>query len=291
MKFKFVNLEQQSPEWKEFRRYKIGSSDAAAIMNQSPFETPFQLWERHIFKLEKESSPAMKRGIELEPKARQWVNDLLRFNYQPAVIQSIEYPDLIASLDGYCFMDGMHQILEIKCPNQKDHEEALSRKVPAHYWPQLQHQMMVAGVDSMLYVSYDGNDGIAFSVSRDYDYCEKLLSSEMAFLACLTNFEPPAYIDRDWIEINDPSLNVIASRLKEVNEELESLLSEKESLESQLKSCISHPRTKIGDIKAQKIDRAGNIDYSKIEILKTIDLEQYRKPMVSYWRFSYSAIP
>lgn len=287
MKFKFVNLEQQSLEWKAFRRYKIGSSDAAVIMNESPWETPLQLWERHIFKTEKESSPAMKRGTELEPKARQWVNELLRSYYVPAVIQSIEHPDLIASLDGYYSHEGKHFLLEIKCPNQKDHQEALAKKVPAHYWPQLQHQMMIADVDSMLYASYDGNDGIAFPVSRDYAYCEKLLSSEKAFLACLTNFEPPAYVERDWVDIIDSRAMQMAVRLMDLDNEIKALNSEKIALQAELQSSLSHPRCKIGAVKMQKVTRIGAIDYDKIEILKTIDLEQYRKPMISYWRFSY----
>jgi len=287
MKFKIIPLQQQSSEWKEFRRGKIGSSDAPSIMNESPWETPLQCWERHVFRLEKETTSAMTRGIELEPKARQWVNDLLRCNYQPVVIQSIEHPDLLASLDGYYCQEGKHYLLEIKCPNQKDHEIALSKKVPAHYWPQLQHQMMVAGVDSMLYASYDGNDGIAFSVPRDRDYCEKLLSSEMAFLANLINFEPPAYVDRDWIEISDSKSLEMASRLKEINDEIKSLSCEKDQIEAQLKCSLSNSRCKIGEVKVQKIDREGPVDYSKIEILKTIDLEQYRKPMTTYWRFIF----
>src|ERR1044071_4059462 len=117
MKFKIIPLQQQAPEWKAFRKGKIGSSDASAIMGQSPFETPFECWERHIFHLEKETTPVMKRGTELEPVARQWVNDSLYTHYEPAVIQNREFPDLIASLDGYYYLDGKHYLLEIKCPN------------------------------------------------------------------------------------------------------------------------------------------------------------------------------
>jgi hypothetical protein len=79
----------------------------------------------------------------------------------------------------------------------------------------------------------------------------------------------------------------LASRLKEINDTIKALTVEKASLETELQSNLSHPRCKIGDVKVQKVNRLGNIDYQSIEVLKTIDLEKYRKPMISYWKFSF----
>ena len=287
MKFRIVPLEQQTPEWIAFKRGKIGSSDAAAIMGESLFETALQCWERHVFHLQKETSSAMSRGIELEPKARAWANAKLGTDYEPCVIQSLEFPELIASLDGLIFIDSKPFLLEIKCPGMKDHTEAVGGNVPAHYRAQLQHQMMVAGVEWMLYCSFDGTDGVILTCNRDREYCAKLFCAEMAFIQRLNEFDPPPYEERDWLELNDSDQVRKANRLKQIDVAMKELMFEKNELELELKSTLPHPRCKIGDIRIQKVNRQGAIDYEQIEVLRTIDLEKYRKPLITYWRFSF----
>ena len=50
-------MDQNSPEWHEWRRKGIGSSDAPAVMKVSPWMTPYMLWE-------------IKRGVaQEEPKS------------------------------------------------------------------------------------------------------------------------------------------------------------------------------------------------------------------------------
>jgi putative phage-type endonuclease len=287
VKFQIVPLEQQTPEWMAFKKGKIGSSAASAIMGESFFETPLQCWERHIFHIKKETSSAMSRGIELEPKARAWVNEKLKVNFEPAVIQSIEHPEMIASLDGFEMKGSAAFLLEIKCPGNKDHMEAVGGNIPGHYRAQLQHQMMVADVEEMLYCSFDGTEGVILECKRDHEYCKKLFCAEIAFIQRLADFDPPPYQDGDWLELIDSEQVRKANRLKQIDEIMKELLFEKNELESEIKSTLTHPRCKIGDIKIQKISRPGAIDYPQIEVLKTMDLEKYRKPLITYWRFSF----
>src|SRR5579863_7617446 len=100
MNFRIVDVVPNSPEHFAFRRGKIGASMAPDIMGIG-FNTPLQLWEKMIFDREEEGSSAMKRGVRLEPVARDWINARTGKNYGMAVIQSTENPALIASLDGY----------------------------------------------------------------------------------------------------------------------------------------------------------------------------------------------
>ena len=39
-----IELTQNTPEWLEFRRKKIGASDAPIILEVSTWKTPYQLW-------------------------------------------------------------------------------------------------------------------------------------------------------------------------------------------------------------------------------------------------------
>ena len=41
---KIIPIEQQSPEWFEWRKTGITASDMPIIMGVSPYKTPWQLW-------------------------------------------------------------------------------------------------------------------------------------------------------------------------------------------------------------------------------------------------------
>ncbi len=268
---------QGSPEWLAFRKGKITASMAPTIMGENPYETPLQLYESIIEDKPKPKNEAMERGNRLEPKAREWVNNVLGVNYQPAVVQSVSHSDFIASLDGLYFDEsGKPHILEIKCPGAKTHQEALEGRVPIQYKSQLQHQMDLVGVDSMIYCSFDGETGAILSVKRDEKYCGNLFAEEMHFLWRLINFQAPEATDRDWIEINDPGPMQMVSKLREINDQIYCLEMEKEKIRSEL--IFDHPRIKIGNMKVQRVLRRGNIQYDKIPELQNLDLEPYRKP-------------
>ena len=283
--FKIVDLEQGSEAWHDFRKGKIGSSDAASIMGVSPWETPLQAFERMMFDTKKPVNAAMKRGSEMEKTARDWTNERSKTAYVPTVIQSLEFPDLIASLDGY-FFDECHWLLEIKCPGERDHLEAIRGHIPDHYKPQLEHQLMVAGVDSMYYLSYNEDfeeKGVTILYHGDARYRQELFSQEMAFISRLADFKPPEPIDRDWVEIVDSAASQKVARLKTIRTIQKDLELESKTIETELKTDLTHPRTKIGGAKIQKIVRRGAVDYSKIEFLQTLDLEPYRKQNTEYW--------
>lgn len=189
---------QGSEEWLTFRRNKIGASMAAAIQGIDPWTTRLQLWEEIIYNTRKPVTVAMQRGKDLEASARRWLSDLMNTDYQPAVLMSNEHPELIASLDGFCELpDGNVAIAEIKVPNKETHQKAIDGIIPNHYYTQMQHQMVVAGVKSMLYCSFDGENGVVLPCLKDEKYCEGLISNELAFLASVINFEPPEACDRD----------------------------------------------------------------------------------------------
>jgi len=183
---------QGSLAWHKFRRGKISASMAPTIMNENPFQTRTELWNSIIFEKDKPQSPAMKRGTEMESKAREWVNKVTGREYKPMVVQSIPYPDIIASLDGY-YLDekGKVHILEIKC-GKTSHKIALEGQVAPWYHAQLQHQMNIVGVDEMLYASYDDEDGgVILPCEKSEEYCARLLTEELNFFTSIINFRAP----------------------------------------------------------------------------------------------------
>jgi putative phage-type endonuclease len=281
------HLEQGSQDWIYFRKGKIGASMAPVIMGVSPFQTKLQLWEEFIFDTEKPKTRAMTRGTELEEKARQWINKSLNREYKPVVLQSINNPEFIASLDGYYEdEDGKPQLLEIKCPGQEAHLLALEGKIPDYYYPQLQHQMDLAGVDEMLYVSFDGEDGKFIFCERDEHYCAELFAEELAFFASVISFRPPEPSDRDEVIINDPMAILEAEEYAILSAQLDEIEKRMSEVKQRLIAHTTNSRSKIGNLKIQKVIRRGLVDYSKIPQLREINLDLYRKPPTDSWRIS-----
>jgi len=276
---------QGSPEWHAFRKGKIGASMAGAIMGVSPFTTPLQLWEEIQFGITKTQNEAMKRGSAMEEEARRWLNNNTNISFKPIVLQRVDHPQIIASLDGYyrCEM-GEVSICEIKCGGESLHEQAKEGRIPPYYYAQMQHQLDITGLDTMIYLSYFQGDGQVTIVKKNQEYCNNLLRIELAFLDSLINFNPPEPTDRDWVKIDDFKAIENVARYKELCEQIDVLEEEKEWLKQTIVSQIDHRRVIVGGNRIQKIDRKGGIEYQKIEALKDIDLDQYRKPNISSWR-------
>lgn len=143
---KKIDLKQDTDEWFNFRKNKLGASDAPIIMGISPWKTPYQLWQEKLgFRSIPVMNEAMQRGKDLEPLALQSINLELGSEMIPLVFQHESLDFMTASLDGY---DEKNKIAcEIKCPRGSDHELALQGKIPEKYIPQLQHQMEVCELD------------------------------------------------------------------------------------------------------------------------------------------------
>lgn len=280
-------MQQGTQEWLDFRRDKIGASMAPVIAGVSPYQTKMQLWEEMVLGKTKPDNAPMRRGRNLEKKALDWMNKKkgLSGQYEPVVVQSVEEPHFIASLDGfYVNENGKPHLLEIKCPGIDAHLQAIEGKIPPYYYPQLQHQMDVVGVDEMLYLSFDGKNGVIVPCYRDEGYCESLKNMERKFLALVLEKIAPSVTEDDWVENHDVESVVRSFRYKEICETIDFLQSEKEEIRDYLISKLTHPKTIIGDLKARKITKKGLVDYEKLIKDHGIeDAEQYRKPDTSCW--------
>lgn len=278
-------LVQNTEEWLEIRRSKIGASDAPIIMGISPWKTPYQLWEEKLqLTAPSQKRSYMQRGLDLEEKARECFEKQTGLIVFPQVIYHPEHEWMMASLDG---IDFAHKnIVEIKCPGREDHAQALNGKVPEKYFPQLQHQMEVAGVDESWYFSFDGVDGKYIKVYRDDKYVSKLVAKEQEFWGCMQNLEAPKMTERDFVEKDDELWNVAAESWRSCSYQLQVLKAKEEELRETLIALSGRSNAKGAGIRLSRVVRRGAVDYKAIPELHGVDLDKYRKSPIESWRLT-----
>lgn len=191
--YRVINLEQGTLEWHKFRQTHIGASDAAIIMGESPWKTPYDLYlEKSGFKLGDEPNYFMKRGTDLEPFARAKVNKASKEIFIPMVLEYLEKEFISCSLDG--INEDGDIILEIKCPSKANHQKAINQEIPRHYMIQIQHQLMVTNAKECIYASYhpDHEQVLAtIPVFPDYELQRKILEAELKFWDHVMNLDMP----------------------------------------------------------------------------------------------------
>lgn len=284
-------MKQQTKEWKNLRKNKIGASDAPIIMGVSPFfrrdglpKTPLTLWKEKLDLLPEESpTSAMSFGIDKEGNIRDLYKDITGIHIHPEVIFHKDNPYLMASLDG--ISEDKQHIVEIKCANEEDHEMAHKEKIPEKYFPQLQHQINCAGLESVSYVSYHKGDIKIVPVALDQKYLNGLLEKEEEFWECLKNFKEPSLIDKDYIE-RDEEWYRVASELKSLKKQKKAISEAEKSKERELRSISKDQNSFYNDLKYFSYTRKGAVDYASIPELKGVDLETYRKRPLTVWKIS-----
>lgn len=181
----------------------IGGSDVAAIFNQSPWQSPIDLFLRLVTgKRDKEKdSPVIERGNRLEPLIRKAFAEDYRGVYKVTnpptgnwLFYRPEKPWLTASLDGRLkrLSDGATGVLEIKTVDVKDGEEKEfweGDTLPQQYYFQVQAYALVTGARFVVlrarirYLRYDGEKyNVEKVVIRDYHVDEDEKREELGFL-------------------------------------------------------------------------------------------------------------
>ncbi|MBU1535177.1 YqaJ viral recombinase family protein [Myxococcota bacterium] len=181
--YKILHLEQNSEEWFRWRTGGIGASDAPVIMGESPFKSIEALYNEKLHGSRVTLTPAMARGLRMEPGARKAYCENRGVQVEALCIEHYEHGWMRASLDGISAC-GQH-LVEIKC-GEATYKQAKRGKIMPCYRAQLQHQLFVTGLKAMDYWCWTGGKrGICLTVERDEDYMERLFAREAAFLESL----------------------------------------------------------------------------------------------------------
>lgn len=279
-------LKQNTPEWLEMRKGKVGASDAPVIMQVSPHTTPYQLWQEKLELVPpKKSNWGMDRGRTLEDVAREELEKITGLFFLPQVKFHATIPWMMASVDA---IDPSEKIVaEIKCPGEEAHAQALAGHIPEQYFPQLMHQLEVCELEMGYYYSFDGKAGVLLKIERNDKYIKEMIKKEKEFWERIQNFEPPELIDRDYeVKLDDPEWDMTANEWLLINSQLKTLEQKEKALRDKL-ICKANNRNCMGSgIKVSRYLRKGNVDYSAIPELSNVNLDAYRKKASECYRIA-----
>lgn len=280
-------MEQRSAEWHAMRKQYIGASDASALLGVSPWKNAYDVWLEKCGTetIEPSKNPWMQRGIDLEDEALRAFELETGYLMSPIVLVNPRHQFMMASLDGF-EIEGKAAV-EIKCPGKKDHESATQGVIPEKYVPQLQHQLAVTGLDKIYYMSYspDHETPIAiWEVKRDNEYIDKLIEIEEKFFYqhMMTGISPEK---PDKTKIMDSlRWRSSAEEYLNVTQKIKELERYQESLKQRLIDEAGSENARGNGLTLTKIEKKGNIMYQNIPMLKTMNLEEFRKPSTTYWQ-------
>lgn len=200
-------MQQNTPEWLEWRQKGIGASDIAAIIGASPYSTPYMVWlDKTGRKKAFEGNVATVRGQELESKARSRYELETLEDMPPAMAVHPKFEICRVSLDGKRLDNKL--ILEIKCPGEANHKLAMGKIIPAHYVSQVQYQLAVTGADCCHYFSFGPDESSALiEVLPDVAMQGMLVDAALNFWNnhVLTDIPPPL-TSSDVIETENPEI-------------------------------------------------------------------------------------
>jgi hypothetical protein len=162
----------------------------------------------------------------------------------------------------------------------------MAGKVPEHYNAQLQHQMAVAGLQSIFYFCFDGSTGIVLEIERNNDYIDTIYREEAEFWNRLQNFDPPPLTDRDFTEMNSLEWKQTAFEYANMKALREKYEKEEEALKQRLIDQAGGKSVRGNGVQVTRYMRKGSVDYSSIDVLQGLDLDGYRKKPTESWRIT-----
>jgi putative phage-type endonuclease len=272
-----LKVVQGTPEWHAHRAAHRNASETPAVLGVSPWVTPYQLWLQRTGRVAPGVNPAMMRGTQLEPVAREAYEHLTGNVMEPLVLADGDYS---ASLDGMT-LDG-ELILEIKCPVKGQESElwrgAQGGKLPEHYQWQVQHQLMVAGASLAHVYVFDGKTGILLELQpRQEDWCV-IRDGWDRFMRFIAEGTEPPLMDRDTVLRTDSEWAGAAEAFLAAKESADTAIARLDDTKVALARLAKHTSEKGAGVVVARYWKAGPIDYKKVPELAAVDLELYRGP-------------
>ena len=258
-------------KWLEYRRKGIGGSDVSILAGINPYKSVYELWKEKTGQAEVSESQSefAHFGTVLEPvvKAEFTERTGLKVRAKNAILQSTEYPFMLADLDGIVNDNGELCIFEAKTASEFTAKE-WEKGVPFKYVLQVQHYMAVTEYKKGYVAAIvGGNKFFCYEIYRDEDLIKYIISLEKKFWEenVLDMKEPEAdgsdattaYLNREYAESNGNSIQLPAealscfTRYDELSKRIDELTTAKEAVCNQLKSFLKENET--GYIEDRKI--------------------------------------
>lgn len=198
-------------DWQTQRRAQmaLGGSDAGTILGLNKFKDEYTLYLERIGEVEPGGAgEAAEWGHTLEPVvAEKWLERHgkpmgLSIEPFPYLLQSIEFPFMLANMDRLIRKGEDFGILEVKTASEYlngewENGEILSNgfgtgKVPPKYYAQLQHYFAVTGITWGFFCALvGGNKLYSVYVERNEEYIGNLVLAEAMFMQRVEMRIPP----------------------------------------------------------------------------------------------------
>ena len=179
-------------EWLRYRTQGIGGSDVSIIAGINPFKSVYQLWLEKTGQIEsvQTDSEAAHFGTLLEPIVRREFMQRtgLKVRQKNMLLQSEEYPFMLADVDGVINENGEKVIFEAKTASSYK-QEIWEEGVPAEYILQVQHYMFVTGTRKTYVAALvGGNHFYCHTVERNDNMIKKDYRNGEVFLGNKCNW-------------------------------------------------------------------------------------------------------
>jgi len=191
---KIINLIQGSQEWHAHRAKHFNASDAPAMMGVSKYKTRSELLKEMATGLKPEvDSFTQKRfddGHKAEDGARAITEVALGEELYPVTgVLEVDGLQLSASFDGLTMDESL--AFEHKLWNQELAEAVKQKELPAAYFWQLEHQLLVSGASEVLFVCSDGTEEnrVVMKYISCADRRAELIAGWKQFAIDLKNYE------------------------------------------------------------------------------------------------------
>ena len=175
-------------QWLARRRKGLGSSDIAAIMGLSPFQTPLDIYRSKMGEVEEELTPPMLRGIYLEDVAVQlYVEKTGRRVRRVPLRQHPTHPMLLASADRQVLSDVTKitptAALEVKCPGVHVFREIKDCGLRDYMILQMQHEALVYGYPQTSSAIFNAElfELIYFDLESDYKLQAQIVKAAVSW--------------------------------------------------------------------------------------------------------------
>ena len=297
-------------EWLEYRRLGIGGSDASVVCGINRYKSPVELWlDKTGQILPQEAGEAAYWGTQLEPFVRAEFTKRTGIEVKQVkeLLQSDEYPFMLANLDGICEVPDVGTcIFEAKTASAYKAGE-WENTIPDEYMCQIQHYMAVTGyAGTYIAVLIGGNTFKWRFVERDEELISMLIELESAFWNHVQDGTPPPLDGSDasakflserfpvskptsQITLPDTAADLLA-QYDEACEELESVIERKQKAENLLKEMLGDNEvgTAGGRIVTWKSVSQERLDGKTLKAEHPVLCKKYTNT-TSYRRFSIKA--
>ena len=247
-------------EWLRWRTKGIGGSDVSVIAGINPFRSIFQLWLEKTGQVEPEETENDHThfGNVLEPVVKREFSKRtgLKVRAKRALLQSGEYPFMLADLDGVIYENGKMNLFEAKTASAYK-QEIWERGVPEEYMLQVQHYMAVTGAEKTYLAALVGGNRFYWKVvPRDEQKIAEIIAMEKAFWEenVLAGIEPVPdgseattdFLNEKYASSNGNTILLpeealgLCRRYEELSGQLSELQDKKDAVSNQLKNYLKN---------------------------------------------------